>query len=282
MYADLHMHSYFSDGTNSPSELVQLAKNNKVSVISLTDHDTIEGLNEAIREGEKHKVRVIPGVEISTSAEGLRIHILGYKFDQSNQPLKNYLQEMSQARTQNTKDIFDRNIKFGFLQYSWERVLEHNLGKSWLTGLHVFDSLVKDGIYKSNQWEEFKFKCYGKESPAYLSLDGFTAKSAIEIILTAGGFPVVAHPKLIGDDSQIKKLISYGLQGIEAYYPIHTEKETKKYLNLAKDNNLLVTGGSDWHGDFTEWDVELGGCGISESLVKALLETRQGDVSSVL
>lgn len=276
MHGDLHIHSVFSDGTNTPSELVQIAKRNNVLVISLTDHDTIEGQYELMDEAKKHGINIIPGVEISTSVYGVRIHILGYYIDLNNGKLKKYLKEMAKARTLNTRKILEKNNELGLLNYPWEKVLKHHEGKTWLTSLHTFVALVKDGIYEENQWNEIKDIHFSKKSPSYQDLDGFTARSAIEIILEAGGVPVVAHPKLIGDDSQIEKLVDYGLQGIEAYYPAHSKKDTKRYLDIAKKHNLIVTGGSDWHGDYTEWDVELGGCGVRETHINTLSAKHSG------
>lgn len=270
MFADLHMHSIYSDGTDTPKELVKIAKKNNVSVISLTDHDTIAGQTELMEEAAKYGIDIIPGVEISTSVNGLRIHILGYFIDLENKELKRYLKKMATARTQNTREILGKNNELGLLNYSWENVLKHNPNKSWLTSLHTFSALVKDGIYTSNQWNEIKDIHFSKKSPAYKDLDGFTAKSAIEIILQSGGVPVVAHPKLIGDDTQIERLVGYGLRGIEAYYPCHDEKDTKKYLKLAKEHNLLVTGGGDWHGKYTEWDVQLGDYGVGQDEIVLL------------
>ena len=273
MYADLHMHSIYSDGTDTPEELVKIAKKNKVSVISLTDHDTIEGQTELMKEAKKHGMDVIPGVEISTSVDGLRIHILGYFIDLQNQELKNYLKEMADARTQNTREILERNNELGLLNYPWENVIRHNPNKSWLTSLHTFVALVKDGIYSSNQWNEIKDIHFSKKSPAYKDIDGFTAQSAIEIILKAGGIPVVAHPKLIGDDREIENLVAFGLKGIEAHYPCHDEIDTLKYIDMAKQHDLLITGGSDWHGDYTEWDVELGDYGVGREEIEILEKT---------
>lgn len=272
MFADLHMHSIYSDGTDTPRELVKIAKKNNVSVISLTDHDTIEGQTELMKEAEKHGIDVIPGVEISTSANGLRIHILGYFIDLENKELKRYLKEMATARTRNTQEILEKNNELGLLNYPWQKVLKHNPNKTWLTSLHTFSALVKDEIYTSDQWNEVKDIHFSKKSPAYKDIGGFTAKSAIEIILQAGGIPVVAHPKLIGDDTQIEKLVTYGLKGIEAYYPCHDENDTKTYLKMAKEHNLVVTGGGDWHGEYHEWDVQLGDCGVGQNEIVLLCQ----------
>lgn len=128
-----------------------------------------------------------------------------------------------------------------------------------------------DGHYQSyTQGVEFHYKYFGRNGPVYMNLDTYNARSAIEIILEAGGTPVVAHPKLIGDDSQLDLLVKYGLKGIEAFYPAHNSQEIAKYMQYANKNNLFLTGGTDWHGEFTEWDVELGTCGIDEELLQKI------------
>lgn len=265
MFADLHMHSHYSDGTNSPKELIEMAKLNGVRTIALTDHDTIEGIKEAQEAAAIEGIRVIPAVEISTSIEGVRIHILGYNVDCNNQNFTKYLKEMSNARTENTRGMLEKLNSLRLLDYSWTDVLNHNPNKIWICSLDIFEAMRLDGHFQSrSQWKEFYYKYFTKLSPVYLNLEGFTAKSAVEIILEAGGVPVVAHPKLIGDDTQLDNLVKYGLKGIEAHYPAHSEGEILKYSDYAKRNGLFLTGGTDWHGDFTEWNVKLGDFGIDE------------------
>lgn len=265
MFADLHFHSCYSDGTNTPKELVEIAKQNNISALALSDHDTIDGIPKLQEAALTYGIKVIPAVEISTSIEGVRIHILGYSIDCNNTNLKRYLKSMSDARTQNTRSILEKLNKMGLLNYSWDDAMKHHINKSWICSLDIFEAMRLDGIYQErSQWKEFYHGFFSKKSPAYMDMSGFTAKSAIEIILDAGGVPVVAHPKLIGDDTQIVKLIEYGLRGIEVYYPAHSESEIYKYNEMAQRYGLLATGGTDWHGDFTEWNVELGDFGIDE------------------
>lgn len=271
MYADLHIHSNYSDGTNSPKELVEMAKRNNVSALALTDHDSIDGISEAQEAASINGVKVIPAVEISTSIDGVKIHILGYNIDCNNCNLKKYLKSMSDARTQNTKSVVEKLNALRLLDYSWNDVEKHKSKKSWICSLDVFESMRLDGLFlHRSDWKNFYYRYFSKNSPAYLDLEGFTSKSAIEAVLEAGGVPVVAHPKLIGNDTQLDNLIRYGLRGIEAYYPAQSEGEIYKYTEYARKYNLIVTGGTDWHGDFTEWDVNLGDCGIDNEKLNLL------------
>lgn len=271
MFADLHIHSTYSDGTNTPEELVDLAVKNGVSVLALSDHDTLDGIERMAKAAAIAGIENIPAVEISTSVDGLRIHVLGYFIDTTNKNLRGYLSEMAQTRTNRTKLNIEKLSKLGILDYSWEDVLRHNEGASWITGVQVFNSMIKDKKYSS--WDEWKafYKIYvGSIGSEGRDIPGFTAESAVEIILEAGGVPVLAHPKLIYDDSQIQKLVKHGLMGIEAYYPAHNEEELNKYIRIAKENNLLLTGGTDWHGAVTEWDVIVGSCGIDHDKIEKL------------
>ncbi len=273
MYGDLHIHSNYSDGTNSPREIVRIAKQNNVSVIALADHDTLEGLSEFQNEAKLHNIDTIPAVEISTTIDGLRIHILGYYIDCENQKLKDYLSTMSNERTNKTKQMLKKLNELEMLNYAWERVEQYNQGKSWICSMHVFEAMRLDGCYDDRaQWKEFYKRYFSKYSPAYMSLEGFTAESAVKTILDSGGIPVIAHPKLIGDDRHIERLVKSGLMGIEVFYPAHEEKDIRKYINMAREHNLLVTGGTDWHGDYSEWKVSLGEFGIEKYQVEALKE----------
>lgn len=275
MFADLHMHSIYSDGSDSPGQLISIAKDNNIGVVALTDHDTVDGIKELLSEAIEFNIIGVPGVEISTSVNKVRVHILGYYIDINNSHLLSYLDALSKARTQNTRQVFDNLCEMKWIEYSWDRVLQHNKGKSWLCSLHVFNSMKEDQYLPSTmRWEEFYYKNFCKDSPAYVDLSGFFPEDAIDIIKKAGGIPVVAHPKLIGNDEHVKNLIKYGVKGIEVYYPAHSENEVNKYLGLAEQYDLYVTGGTDWHGTHTEWNVKLGECGINKNLFKKISKVK--------
>jgi predicted metal-dependent phosphoesterase TrpH len=203
MFADLHTHSCYSDGTDSPRELVKTAKQNNIRALAISDHDTVDGIKEALEAAAVNNVKIIPAVEISTSVNGVRIHVLGYNIDCNNYNLNKYLSAMSIARTENTRSALEKLNSMKLLDYSWDNVKKHNPNKSWICSLDVFEAMRLDGYFKyRSEWKSFYYTHFSKNSPAYLNLDGFTPKSAIEIILEAGGTPVVAHPKLIGDDTR--------------------------------------------------------------------------------
>ncbi|MBN2853234.1 MAG: PHP domain-containing protein [Clostridia bacterium] len=272
MLADLHIHSIHSDGTNTPGELVAIAKANGIKTIALTDHDTVDGLDDFLKETEKNGIRGIPGVEISTSVDGVRIHVLGYMPDRRNQKLNDFFSRISMARTENTRAILQANIRRGTITYSWEEVQRHFPSKKWLCSSHVYEAMLKDGLYKDwSQWIPFYYDYFSKKSGVYIDIDGFTSREAIEVIREAGGIAVVAHPKLIWNDSKLVELLDEGIQGIEAYYPEHTEKDTDNYLSFARKHQLLITGGTDWHGMVTMNQVTIGDCGINDSELNLLL-----------
>ena len=130
MFADLHIHSHYSDGTNSPKELIKMAKRNNVRTLALSDHDTVDGISEALVAAVINGVKVIPAVEISTSVDGVRIHILGYNIDCTNHHLNRYLKAMSTARTENTKSMLEKLNSLRLLDYSWTEVKKRNLNKN--------------------------------------------------------------------------------------------------------------------------------------------------------
>ena len=273
MHSDLHIHSKYSDGTNTIEEIVDIAKKNNVSCISLVDHDTVDGVLELKEKAKKHHIEVINGVEISTSVNKTRIHILGYGIDLENANLKNYLKDISKARTENTKAILESNIKRGTIKYSWENVMHHFSNYSWLNSSHVFEAMKNDGLYdKWSDFFDFYTKYFGINCGVYEDIEGFTAESAIKVINESGGIPVIAHPKLIRDDAQISKLAEYGALGIEAYHPVHDKNEIEKYIKIAKEHNLILTGGTDWHGEWSRYGVEIGGSGINEKQCNTLKE----------
>lgn len=272
MQADLHIHSIHSDGTDTPEELAAMAKTMGLKTIALTDHDTMDGLDVFLSETERNGIRGIPGVEISTSVDGVRIHVLGYMPDRSNHKLNDFFDRISIARTENTRAILQKNIKRRSIAYSWEEVLKHFPSKKWLCSSHVYEAMLKDGLFENwSQWISFYYDNFSKKSGVYIDIDGFTSKEAIEVIRDAGGIAVVAHPKLIWDDSKLDELLDQGIQGIEAYYPEHTEKDTAFYLSYAKKHRLVVTGGTDWHGMVTMNQVSIGDYGINASELNRLL-----------
>ena len=248
MYADLHIHTCFSDGTDTPAEVFILSKKNGLSVIAIADHDTVDGVNDAA-EADHLGVALIPAIEISTMYNRRFMHILGYYVDIQNSSLAQYIREASADKTENTRINFEHAVSQCAFDYSWERVVVSNPSQIRLSGVHVANSMERDGVlcnaltYREMFWEYFR-----PEGAEFIATEKFTPQDALHIIKTAGGVSVIAHPKLVENDDSVLDLIRHGVEGVEVYYPLHNAGETQKYLRMAQEHGLLVTGGSDWHG----------------------------------
>ncbi len=251
MYADLHIYTNYSHGTNSPWEVLNLAKRSGLKVISITDHDCVDGVREAQDYLFEFDIRLIPGVELSTMYEGRYVNVLGYYLDIDNPELEKFFKSASDNTTQKTYINFDLAKKAGVFDYSWDRVLELNPNEERITGIHVIYSMNADG-YKipgaMSNWAIFK-KYFSTFPVGYVFPDQRTPFEAIDVIKKCGGIPILAHPKLIGDDRYVKKFLEYGAEGIEVYHSIHTSDDHKKYLKIAEENNFYITGGTGWRGD---------------------------------
>lgn len=252
---DLHIHSTASDGTFLPSEILAVASEKRLGAISITDHDTVRGNQEALRYGIPATLNFLTGVEISAGPppilKGLSsIHILGYGIDIENAALKQTLADLQQSRNDRNPKIIFRLNSLG-IDISLKTV-KMEAGDCQLGRPHIARSLLKRGIVGS--MDEAFDKLLGKGKPAYVEKFRISFQNAIRLILEAGGLPVLAHPFLLGlkDPNHFEKflasLVQIGLKGIEVYYPEHPPEFTGLYAKLAKQYNLLMTGGTDFHG----------------------------------
>lgn len=246
---DLHMHSIASDGTFTPSQLVEEAKKNGLKAIAITDHDTIEGLDEGIKRGKELGLEVINGIEFSTEYQGREVHILGYMFDKNNIKLLAKLEELRLERETRTKIILEKLAKYK-LYISMDELMEEVEG-NLISRTHIANVMLKKGyVYSRNE----AFKRYLKTNGiAYVPKESLDPFEAIKLINESGGIASLAHPKLIDLDRGnfeilLRQLIEKGLDAIEAYYPSFTLEDERYYLNLVKKLNLLATAGSDFHG----------------------------------
>jgi predicted metal-dependent phosphoesterase TrpH len=244
-FIDLHLHTSFSDGTLAPEELISLAATSGLSAIAVTDHDTVRGIGRCIEAARQVNIEVLAGIELSAEYNGREVHILGYLIDYKN---KNLLKQLNILKENRIKRIYDMAEKLGGLglRLSPEDIFAASVG-SVVGRLHVAQAMVQHGLVASTQ-EAFQ-KYIGDNCPAYVLGFKFSPKEAIRLIKEIGGIPVLAHPYTVNNDAVLLKLIEDGLMGLEAYYPEHSQAMTNFYLNLAEENNLLVTGGSDFHGD---------------------------------
>lgn len=268
-FADLHLHTLFSDGTYTPEELIVRAKHKGLSAIAITDHDTVKGIAAAVKAGIAKGIEVLAGIELTSEYEGTEIHLLGYLIDYENSELKEKLAFLSRHRVERIYKITDKLRELG-VNLEAEAVFE--VAKQGNPGrLHVARALVQKG-WTSSTDEAFR-KYIGDKSPAYVLGFKLSPGEGIKLIKEAGGIPVLAHPYSLNRDELIPLFVDFGLMGIEVYYPQHTQSMINFYLELAKKYNLLVTGGSDCHGK-AKPEVMLGSVKISYELVEKLKEAK--------
>lgn len=248
-YIDLHTHSQCSDGTMSPAELIREAVKENIKAISITDHDTAEGTQEALFEGEKRGVEVLSGVEISAFLHDIPMHILGYGFACNNEKFQQQLKRVQKARNERNLSIINKLVDLGF------DIQAEELKKYSPTGQtgrpHIASLLVEKKIVK-NMDEAFS-RFLRKDGLAYVARKKLLADDAINMIRSAGGIAVLAHPLTLDRSMSIlpavlQELIKLGLEGIEAYYPIHSKNIRRNLIDLAEQFGLIITGGSDYHG----------------------------------
>lgn len=248
-FVDLHTHTNASDGVNAPAENVRMAKEAGLAAIAITDHDTLAGLSEAIEAGQRYGVTVVPGVEISTVANGQDIHVLGYYVRMRDKRLLARLEELRRVRERRNEMMLAKLRQLG-LEITLDEVLENRRkepnGDETVGRPHIAEVLIKKGYVSS--LEEAFARYLGSGGAAYVSPPRIRPETAIEWIHEAGGSAVLAHPGLYGDDGLVEKLIRSGLDGIEAYHSDHSPEDEARYRALADRHGLIVTAGSDYHG----------------------------------
>ncbi len=269
-FADLHLHTNFSDGTYTPAELVKKALDAGLSCIALTDHDTVGGIPETIAAAKPLGLEVLPGIEISSEYKSREVHILGYLIDYNSCMLLDKLAVLKKNRIER---IYRITEKLNALGIGLKAQDVFDISKGAVPGrLHVARALESRGFIGSIH-EAFN-KYIGDNGPAYSLGFRFSPQEAIKFIRDNAGIPVLAHPYILDDEELIPEFIKLGIMGLEAYYPEHSQGETNFYLNLANDHNLLVTGGSDCHGS-AKPQVRIGSMKIPYALVERLKETKQ-------
>lgn len=262
-YIDLHVHSCYSDGTMTPKELVDLAIDSNLVAMALTDHDTVDGVAEAVAAAEDKNIRVIPGVEVSceytiSPSRKKEIHILGYNLDYTQPELVETLSEVAKERDNRNRRMCENLNAAGF-PIDYESLTARFDGMI-LTRAHFARFLLEKGAIPSI---DFAFKkILAQDGPYFVSRKYLTPQSGIELIKKAEGIPVLAHPLLykmsVTELHQLlEELKSYGLCGIEAMYSRNRGNDEAFVRKLAQDFDLFITGGTDFHGT-NKPDLELG------------------------
>lgn len=272
---DLHVHSTASDGLLTSGELLLRAEEMGLSGLAITDHDTVKGIEEAYTFLAAHptSLQFIPGIEMNTEVEENEVHILGYFIDYHNSRLLHRLEEIKEARWDRARKMVFRLKSMG-LTISFEQV--EKLAQGDLIGRpHVARALTEKG-YVFSVKEAFD-KFIGKGRPAYVPRYKFMPREAIHLIKGAGGVPILAHPGLLRDKELVHEIIDLGVAGLEVYYPEHTSQQVDEFLQICQQLNLLVTGGSDFHGPGRhESRSRLGCSGIDVNRFNLLYEYHHG------
>ena len=256
---DLHTHSTASDGTYSPSELIDYAYQKGLSAIALTDHDTVAGLSEAIVRGEQYpELEVIPGIEYATVRNGKDIHIVGLYIDFQNEKYLKSLQAFIDSRTERNRKMCQKLTDAG-MPVTYEELVEANPG-AVITRAHFGRLLLSKG-YTTSIKEAFD-RYIGDYCPYFVPREKITPEMAIDQILSAGGIPILAHPVLYGlgkdaMDELVHDMKDAGIVGIEALYGTYTAQDERDMKALAIKYDLLISGGSDFHGK-NKPHIELG------------------------
>ena len=240
---DLHTHTKFSDGYFTPQELLEKVSETNISVLAITDHDTIDAIPSAVTLGEKLGITVVPGIELSAQDGERDLHILGYFMDIENETFKEYLTLFKSERIKRAERIIAKLKNLGY-SITIEDVLTLS-GTSVVGRPHIADALVKLGIVKSF-YEAFQ-KLLGNTSPAYEKKYYVSPANAIKIIQDAGGIAVIAHPGALPEET-IRELIKANIDGFEIYHPSHSAQQMKYYEGITTNYFLYGTGGSDFHG----------------------------------
>ena len=277
---DLHIHSTFSDGTDTPEQLAAAGAQAGLGAMALTDHDNVHGAAAFLQACRIHRITGLTGVEISAEVPSGTLHILGYGIDPTHAELLKKLDCVLDGREWRNEQILKRLNELG-LTLTWDEVAAC-AGEDVVGRPHFARAMQQRG-YIANTQEAFD-KYLAKGQPAYVDRFRLLPADGIRLIRAAGGLPVMAHPfTWIADSAAfvpaLKELTAQGLGGIEAYYPEHDHEQTITYLRLAKKLNLVVTGGTDYHGS-AKPNVFLGKAGgqfvVPDELLAPLLAALPG------
>lgn len=262
---DMHTHTNYSDGELSPQDLIKLAINSNIGTLAITDHDTIEGIKQVDRNSDfivDSGIKIINGIELTGKVDKGTMHILGYGIDINNEALNKKMIELRNISISATLAILEQIKKDYNIIFSDEDIFNlinanHNIGRPDLAKLCIkygYASSVDDAFNKYLIDAHNKTRKTGK---------GLNYQECLELIHNSGGIPVLAHPKTLKLSEKeflilLKNMINNGLQGIEVYHSSHSKEEIAYYLEIARRFNLLVSGGSDYHGKSVKPDIELG------------------------
>ncbi len=264
---DLHTHSNASDGSYPPARVVAMAEAKGVSVFSLTDHDTLEGIPEARARADDAGIRFISGVELSVAEGGVDVHLLAYGFDPSDPVLRAAIGRYRDGRRERARKILARLKGLG-IRISMDEIEEIASGAA-IGRPHVAEALLRGGHVEV--FDEAFHRYLGHHAPAYVPKPVVTLEQASSIVRDAGGVTILAHPGSLNRDHLIPAMARRGLDGIEVWHSKHDEADIDRYRGFAQLHGLLMTGGSDYHGERTP-DLTVGCVPVPSSILPPLDE----------
>ena len=261
MEIDLHTHSIYSDGINTPSELLQMAYDKHLKYLALTDHDFIEGSKELVKLPHNN-ITIYSGVEMNAKVNKGQMHILGYNIDLDNQELNDTLLELRNISHQTIHrylDILEKEFNITFSKEDLTNLFasKGNIGRPEVGKLLIKDGYVKDMDEAFDKYLNYVYECVRATKKT------LTKEEIINLINNAGGIPVLAHPwslRLTDEElhDEVSYLVSIGLKGLETIHSDDSEEQRRFYKKLAHEFNLIETGGTDYHGPSVKPDIELG------------------------
>lgn len=281
MKVELHCHTRISDGSYNTAELLQLAVQEGIDCLAVTNHDTTAGLAEMEHMCSASGMEFIPGIEISgyDVDRKRRIHILGYYIEPNHEAITTLCAPLLQQRHDGCHLAVERLIAADY-DISWEQVLTYAEGGTGVYKQHIMHALIDKGYTAAIYGDLYKklFSRGQQGEPlgiAYIPTEYVRATDAVKAILQAGGVPVLAHPGQYRSFEAVDELVAAGLQGIEVWHPLHHEEDEYKALAFAAKYDLIKTGGSDFHGFYGEKPVALGSKSPAEPVVAAIKQRRQ-------
>lgn len=269
---DLHLHTTHSDGTLSPTELVDLCARNGLRVIAISDHDSTEGVAEAQTAAIRHGIEIIPAIELSTDVPDNEIHMLGYFIDMTDAGFQDLLREFREGREDRGRKMVERLIGLG-LEITWEEV-ERIADGAAVGRPHIAQVLIRHGYV--SEWQEAFEKYIGRTGPAYVERTRLDPEEAVQVLLDNGALPVMAHPLYYErEDTQklrniVASLKEAGMVGLEVHYGEFSESEIDMLANIAAELDLIPCGGSDYHASGKPGEIIPGEAGPPMSTIEAL------------
>lgn len=270
--ADLHIHTHFSDGSNTPEEILHLAKENNLLGLSITDHDTTAAYSDELFDlANDLDLKLLPGVEISSGLANSTVHILGYNIDLSNKAFQDFLQQVQEKRNLRNIEILkklnEKNIKITQTDLD-EFIEKKNIAKTVVGRVHIAQ-LLKEKGYVESIVQAFS-KYIKDDGPCFILGDKFAPQEVIDQIHLAGGKAIIAHPSTFKSFKTLRALLELNFDGIETHYAKLLPQEEKRWLKIASEKNWIPTGGSDFHGTVKPY-LTLGCSWVSEDIFNRLI-----------